>query len=93
MGYTDYGESVSMRVRCKDGVVFSSESELGRACGCAGWREKLDATQGGKLRDKNQLRGGARRHAHAAAIKGRGGARGDGESVEGQSLRDLGDRE
>ncbi len=90
VGYTDDGESVSVKIERVDSVVLSSQDELGTNIAV------LDVLGGGRSYTENkerskhedQIRGRTLRHALAVAGQGKGGTGGDGEGIERQSLRD-----
>ncbi len=93
VGYADERKGVSMRGQRADvKKALCSVRKInsgGTAVALDGRRAYMQNKETGQ-NDKDQLRGGAARHARAVAGEGRGGEGGDGERFEGPSLRDLG---
>ena len=93
VGYTDDGESVSMRVQRADvKKVLCSAHKMnpgGNVVALDGGRSYTQNKENGQKTRINYEEGAAH-HVPVLAVKGRGGAGGDGEGVERQSLRDPG---
>ena len=87
-GYTDEGEGISMRVQCADvKKVLCSVHKMnlgGNVVVLDGGRSYM---QNKESRQKTKIHRRSVRHVPLAALQGRGGAEGGGESFERTSLR------